>query len=62
MKKAKRKFLKEGSSPKVVEKDYDDDGAFEDVETKKIMKKLNNKYITSIKTERYIIVIKPLFY
>jgi hypothetical protein len=38
MKKAKRKFLKEGSSPKVVEKDYDDDGAFEDVETKKIMK------------------------
>jgi hypothetical protein len=28
MKKAKRKFLKEGSSPKVVEKDYDDDGAF----------------------------------
>ena len=38
MKKAKRKFLKEGSSPNVVEKDYDDDGAFEDVETKKIMK------------------------
>jgi hypothetical protein len=35
MKKAKRKFLKEGSSPNVVEKDYDDDGAFEDVETKK---------------------------
>jgi hypothetical protein len=24
MKKAKRKFLKEGSSPNVVEKDYDD--------------------------------------
>jgi hypothetical protein len=39
MKKAKRKFLKEGSSPNVVEKDYDDDGAFEDVETKKIMKR-----------------------
>jgi hypothetical protein len=40
MKKAKRKFLKEGSSPNVVEKDYDDDGAFEenDAETKKIMK------------------------
>ena len=38
MKKAKRKFLKEGSSPNVVEKDYDDGGAFEDVETKKIMK------------------------
>jgi hypothetical protein len=43
MKKAKRKFLKEGSSPNVVEKDYDDDGAFDenkkiDAETKKIMK------------------------
>jgi hypothetical protein len=25
MKKAKRKFLKEGSSPNVVEKDYDDE-------------------------------------
>jgi hypothetical protein len=29
MKKAKRKFLKEGSSPNVVEKDYDDGGAFD---------------------------------
>jgi hypothetical protein len=43
MKKAKRKFLKEGSSPNVVEKDYDDDGAFDenkkiDAEVKKIMK------------------------
>jgi hypothetical protein len=43
MKKAKRKFLKEGSSPNVVEKDYDDGGAFDenkkiDAETKKIMK------------------------
>jgi hypothetical protein len=34
MKKAKRKFLKEGSSPNVVEKDYDDDSAFD--ENKKI--------------------------
>jgi hypothetical protein len=39
MKKAKRKFLKEGSSPNVVEKDYDDDGAFDDVETKKKLMK-----------------------
>jgi hypothetical protein len=30
MKKAKRKFLKEGSSPNVVEKDYDDGGAFKE--------------------------------
>jgi hypothetical protein len=47
MKKAKRKFLKEGSSPNVVEKDYDDGGAFDEnkkineedkAEAKKIMK------------------------
>jgi hypothetical protein len=37
MKKAKRKFLKEGSSPNVVEKDYDDDGAFDE------NKKMRNK-------------------
>jgi hypothetical protein len=47
MKKIKRKFLKEGSSPNVVEKDYDDEGAFDEnkkineenkAEAKKIMK------------------------
>jgi hypothetical protein len=36
MKKAKRKFLKEGSSPNVVEKDYDDDGAFDENKKMKI--------------------------
>ena len=32
------------------------------LKTKEIMKKLNNKYTRSIKTQRYVIVIKPLFY
>jgi hypothetical protein len=38
MKKIKRKLLKEGSSPNVVEKDYDDGGAFD--ENKKINEKI----------------------
>jgi hypothetical protein len=43
MKKAKRKFLKEGSSPNVVEKDYDDGGAFDE------NKKINEENIAEAK-------------
>ena len=43
MKKAKRKFLKEGSSPNVVEEDYDDGGAFDE------NKKINEENIAEAK-------------
>jgi hypothetical protein len=43
MKKIKRKLLKEGSSPNVVEKDYDDGGAFDE------NKKINEENIAEAK-------------